>query len=105
VQDGTWVIRLVGAWRLTRAVLSSTDIQGEVAAQALPRRIAFDARDLTGWDRSILTFLIRLSEFCRERGISMDREGLPAGVRKLLDLAEAMPERRAREETSRKPHG
>ena len=62
--------------------------------------IAFDSHELKSWDSSVLTFLVELSELCGQRGISIDRQGLPAGVQKLLALAEAVPERKgARKET------
>jgi len=94
VQDGTVVIRLVGAWRLRAGIPSLADLQGKIASAGILRRIAFDARELTSWDSSVLTFLVEVSELCRQRGIPMDREGLPVGVQKLLDLAEAVPERK-----------
>jgi phospholipid/cholesterol/gamma-HCH transport system permease protein len=93
-QDGTLVIRLVGAWRLTAGIPSAADLQGKVASAGISKRIGFDTRDLTGWDSSILAFVSKVSELCRQRNIPMDREGLPIGVRKLLELAEAVPERK-----------
>src|SRR5882724_386376 len=93
-QDGTLVIRLVGAWSLRAGIPSTADVQGQVASTGILRGVAFDSRELTSWDSSVLTFLVEVSELCRQRGIPMDREGLPIGVRKLLALAEAVPERK-----------
>jgi phospholipid/cholesterol/gamma-HCH transport system permease protein len=93
-QDGTLVIRLVGRWRLTAGIPSAADLQGKVASAGILKRIGFDTRDLTGWDSSILAFVSKVSELCRQHNIPMDREGLPVGVRKLLELAEAVPERK-----------
>jgi len=93
-QDGTLVIRLVGAWSLRSGIPSATDVQGQVVSTGIWRRVAFDARELTSWDSSVLTFLVEVSELCGQRGIPMDREGLPVGVQKLLALAEAVPERK-----------
>jgi len=90
---GSLLIRLVGPWQLSQRVPSSSVVERELAS-ALPRRIAFDATGLTGWDTSFLTFLIRVSQLCSRHGIAADREGLPAGVRRLLALAEAVPERK-----------
>jgi phospholipid/cholesterol/gamma-HCH transport system permease protein len=100
-QDGTLVIKLLGAWSLRAGIPSTADVQGQVTSTRVSRRIAFDSRELTSWDSSVLTFLVEVSELCRQRGIPMDREGLPVGVRKLLALAEAVPERKgARRETT-----
>ena len=93
-QDGTLVIRLAGAWSLRAGIPSAADVQGQVTSTGISRGVAFDSRELTSWDSSVLTFLVEVSELCRQREIPMDREGLPIGVRKLLDLAEAVPERK-----------
>jgi len=93
-QDGTLVIRLRGTWSLKAGIPSAVDVQNRFASPGMSKRIAFDSRELTSWDSSVLTFLVEVSELCRQRGIPMDREGLPAGVRKLLALAEAVPERK-----------
>ncbi|HXV78472.1 MAG TPA: ABC transporter permease [Candidatus Binatia bacterium] len=93
-QDGTLVIRLVGAWRLKAGIPSAADLQSQVASTGFFRRVGFDASELTSWDSSVVTFLVQVSELCRQREIPVDREGLPLGVRKLLELAEAVPERK-----------
>jgi phospholipid/cholesterol/gamma-HCH transport system permease protein len=103
-QDGTLVIRLVGAWNLRAGIPSAADVQGRVASTGISRGVAFDARELTSWDSSVLTFLVEVSELCRQRSIPMNREGLPVGVQKLLALAEAVPERKgARREVTEAP--
>jgi phospholipid/cholesterol/gamma-HCH transport system permease protein len=93
-QDGTLVIRLGGAWSLRGGIPSAANVQGQLASTGPSRRVAFDSRELTSWDSSVLTFLVEVSELCRQRGIPVDREGLPVGVQKLLALAEAVPERK-----------
>ena len=57
------------------------------------KQIAFDARDLSDWDSGLLTFLIKLLNYCESRQITRDCNGLPEGVRRLLELAFAAPER------------
>ena len=93
-QDDTLVIRLAGRWHLTAGIPSFADLQGKVAATGILKRVDFDTRDLTGWDSSMLAFVSKVNELCRQHNIPMDREGLPTGVRKLLELAEAVPERK-----------
>jgi phospholipid/cholesterol/gamma-HCH transport system permease protein len=92
--DGTLVLRLIGAWSLKAGIPSAADVQGRIASTGISKGVAFDSRELTSWDSSVLTFLVEVSELCRQRGILMDREGLPVGVQKLLALAEAVPERK-----------
>ena len=57
-------------------------------------RVVFDATALRGWDSSLVNFLVQVVEPCRERGVPVDQEGLPSGVRRLIALAEAVPERK-----------
>jgi len=88
------LIRLSGAWRLRGGLPSATLVQRELESSPQVRGVALEARELTSWDSSVLTFLVEVSELCRQRGIQMDRAGLPAGVRRLLELAEAVPEKK-----------
>ena len=98
------LIRLSGAWRLRGGLPSATLVQRELESSPTVRGVALEARELTSWDSSVLTFLVEVSELCRQRGINMDRTGLPAGVRRLLELAEAVPEKKgARKEEVEAP--
>jgi phospholipid/cholesterol/gamma-HCH transport system permease protein len=91
--DGILLIRLSGAWQLKGGIAPAGELERELQSPAVLSRVVFDAGSLTGWDSSILTFLTRVSEVCREKHLSLDRDGLPSGIRRLLDLAEAVPER------------
>lgn len=98
--DNSVLIRLLGEWRLKEGLISDAAAQAELERYPKPARVKFDAQSLKNWDSSILSFLTKLSEFCRQRGIQVDPEGLPSGVRRLLNLAEAVPERKgARRDT------
>src|SRR5262252_7411740 len=98
------LIRLSGVWRLRGGLPSATLVQRELESSPQVRGVALEARELTSWDSSVLTFLVEVSELCRQRGIQMDRTGLPAGVRRLLELAEAVPEKKgARKEEVEAP--
>jgi phospholipid/cholesterol/gamma-HCH transport system permease protein len=102
--DMTLVVELSGAWHLRGALPSVSSVERELEPPRKARAVTFEARDLTSWDTSVLTFLVEVSELCRARAINMDRTGLPAGVRRLLELAEAVPEKKgARKEEARSP--
>jgi phospholipid/cholesterol/gamma-HCH transport system permease protein len=67
------------------------------------KTVKIDAKQLTAWDSGLLTFLVGLERHCRDKGISLVRDGLPAGVQRLLTLALAVPERKdARRSAERK---
>ena len=84
--DTTLLVRFSGAWRLRGGFPSASLVDRELQSAAQVRGVAFDTKELISWDSSVLAFLVELSELCRQRGINMDRAGLPAGVRRLLHL-------------------
>jgi phospholipid/cholesterol/gamma-HCH transport system permease protein len=91
--DGTLVIHLGGVWHVRGARPSPEQLEGELNGRPPPGRVAFDAAALGGWDSTLVAFLVRVIEACGRRGVSVDREGLPSGVKRLLALSDAVPER------------
>jgi phospholipid/cholesterol/gamma-HCH transport system permease protein len=90
--DATLLIRLAGPWQLRRRPPPASEVERELARQQ-PRRVVFDTGALTEWDTAVLTFLTQVTRLCRERQVPADRSGLPAGLQRLLALAEAVPEK------------
>ena len=91
--DGTLILRLAGDWKLSAELPEAGEVQKQFESGTRAARMAFDARDLTGWDSGLLIFLLRAIEYCASNDIRVDKEGLPPGVQRLLDLATAVPER------------
>lgn len=97
--DGRLVVRLAGPWSLAAGLPPLADVDRELSS-ATPTALAFDAQELTGWDSSVLAFLAGASKLARRKHVPVDASGLPEGLRRLLALAEAVPEKadaRARE--------
>jgi len=90
--DATLVVRLAGPWHLQRDMPNAEAVRREIET-TLPGRLTFDTAQLTAWDSGLLTFLIDVSELCRQHHLAAERDGLPSGVQRLLALAEAVPER------------
>jgi phospholipid/cholesterol/gamma-HCH transport system permease protein len=90
---GVLLVSLAGRWQLRRGLTSSQVLEKELQGPPRITRVAFDAERLNDWDSSILTFLATVSDVARQRGVSVDPSGLPPGIHRLLDLAEAVPER------------
>jgi phospholipid/cholesterol/gamma-HCH transport system permease protein len=87
------LIHLSGSWTLADGLPSTDALGAEAGIGASLRRVAFDTQSLTDWDTTLPVFLHRLFEQFAENGIDANRTGLPDGVRRLLDLAAAVPER------------
>jgi phospholipid/cholesterol/gamma-HCH transport system permease protein len=86
-------LQLSGSWRLNRHLPAAADVERQLEARSNVRRVVFEARGLSDWDSGLLTFLRRLDGFVRRAGFEPDASGLPDGVRRLLQLATAVPER------------
>ncbi|HLD47982.1 MAG TPA: ABC transporter permease, partial [Desulfobaccales bacterium] len=58
------------------------------------RNLVFDTRELASWDTGLLTFLMNLGNLCSRQQILLNRDGLPPGAKRLLELALAVPEKK-----------
>jgi phospholipid/cholesterol/gamma-HCH transport system permease protein len=91
--DNTLLLHLVGNWTIRTAAPAVTGVQQQLDASPPVRRLAFETRELVAWDSRLLTFLRQVLEASTPRQIVVDQQGLPDGVRRLLALAAAVPER------------
>ncbi len=102
--DDTLLVQLSGSWRMQERLPSAVAVQEQLESGPRIRQIAFDTGGIKEWDSGLLTFLAKIVNQSAQNQIELDREGLPSGVRRLLDLAEAVPERKgARTETASPP--
>jgi len=90
--DGTLRVLLAGRWDMRTGIPPLDEIVNEIERQK-PQQVTLHAESLGQWDSALLTFLTRLDDFCTENAVNIDSSGLPEGVRRLLALAEAVPER------------
>ena len=98
----TLAIRFTGQWRLRSSRPSPEAVHSELGTGQV-QRITFDASGLKGWDTAILSYLRQVLAMCQEHGIQADQSGLPTGVQRLLNLAEAVPERTGARSTAEIP--
>ncbi len=94
--DDTLLVRLKGSWTIEQNLPDIGEVQSQVKSDAGVKQIAFDTRELTGWDSGLLSFLVKIINQHANGNIAVQKDGLPEGVRKLIDLAFAVPERKAR---------
>jgi phospholipid/cholesterol/gamma-HCH transport system permease protein len=91
--DGTLLIALGGAWLLASGAPTFDSFEPMLANEKGYARAAYDSSRLGDWDSAAVSFLVQASETLRNRGIAEDRSGLPAGLQRLIALAQAVPER------------
>jgi len=104
--DGSEALMLSfsGDWLLANELPLPTKVLDQCRAAPEIRRISFDAGQLGRWDSAFLTFLLSLIDQCTILDVSVNGDGLPSGVRRLLALATVVPERKdAHRDTSAEP--
>jgi phospholipid/cholesterol/gamma-HCH transport system permease protein len=92
--DSSLIVRLSGSWRMHHGLPSVGRVLHEIDRAAGLRRVSFDTSELVEWDSGLLTFVVRTTDLCRARGIELDMSGLPDGLIRLIELAEAVPEKK-----------
>jgi phospholipid/cholesterol/gamma-HCH transport system permease protein len=103
--DDALLVQLTGNWKSASGLPPVSEVQKQIESIHHTRRITFNTEKLTGWDSGLLTFLIKVIEYCSNNNINLEEEGLTPGVRRLLALAAAVPEKKdARTEAVREPY-
>ncbi len=91
--DDTLIVFLSGRWKVDQGLPSAAEVEEQLDSGPSIKRLGLEVRDLAGWDSALVTFLLKLADLCSQRDIVFDKEGLPGGARRLLDLASEVPER------------
>ena len=86
------VVRLSGNWRQERTPVVELLRESLSKEQSL-RSVEFDTAGLSAWDSRLVALIRHCTELLRVRDIKLSYEGLPEGVRRLLRLAQALPEK------------
>lgn len=99
--DDTLCLLFAGGWSIQHDAADAINALQRLQDERITA-VVLDGRDITGWDSSLITLLLKVLDRCRQRKISADTSGLPAGVQRLLRLATAIPERSGARKTA--PH-
>ena len=92
-KDDLVLLTLSGDWTLSQEQLDWAKFQAELSANESLQEMRLQSAGLGDWDSSLLTLLQGASDFAESRSINLDLSSLPEGVRRLLHLARAVPER------------
>jgi phospholipid/cholesterol/gamma-HCH transport system permease protein len=90
----TLKVILAGHWKLGGELPGADKVQQALEGRPGVRNLIFDTPELDSWDTGLLTFLVNVHTFCSRQHIRLDREGLPPGAKRLLELAAAVPEKK-----------
>jgi len=83
-----------GNWRVRSGLPGLGPIRQSLGESGTEKSLEFDVTRLTGWDSRFVAFINRCIALCRDYNIKLRPEGLPEGVRRLLRLANAVPEKK-----------
>jgi phospholipid/cholesterol/gamma-HCH transport system permease protein len=96
-------VSLSGNWRAPSGLPGVDIITQSLGQSTAERFLEFSVNGLTGWDSRFVAFINRCVALCRERNMTFRGEGLPDGVRRLLRLANAVPEKKDARTSSAQP--
>ena len=90
---GALLVKLSGNASGQNNPLSIGVIRDALDQAAGVRLLSFESVGVTAWDSHFVAFIRKCAELCRKRNVELLDDGLPHGVRSLLRLAQAVPER------------
>jgi phospholipid/cholesterol/gamma-HCH transport system permease protein len=88
------LLKLEGSWTIAQALPASSEVAKAIEAGAKAQRLDFSADGVAEWDSGLLNFLLKVQDLCTRKGITAELDTLPDGIRRLLRLATAVPERK-----------
>ena len=99
--DDTLSILFVGSWKMKTGLPPITNLQNQIESNPGIKQVSIDTQGITDWDSGLLTFLIKLNDYCTQKNITINKDGLPEGVKRLLEIATAVPEKETHGEKAR----
>ncbi len=67
---------LSGAWRIGTSPLSAPEMVRQLEETPQVKSLAINANNITGWDSTLLTFLITTKKECQSRNIGFEHQGM-----------------------------
>jgi phospholipid/cholesterol/gamma-HCH transport system permease protein len=101
--EGVSLVRFSGDWLLRTGMTSAENILDSLNLGAGQHRLALDLSGVGRWDSALVSLVVQLRRGCESRSIQMDWHGMPEGLRRLVELAVAVPERAGAKRMERPP--
>lgn len=103
MDNGLVSLELTGPWKQGVSLPSAGEALASFSSFPNIQGVSFNTQELTGWDSSLLVFLAKVIDHFETKGLTVEKEGLPQGVQRLLALAAAVPEKKGTREAPEKP--
>jgi phospholipid/cholesterol/gamma-HCH transport system permease protein len=102
-EDGISLVRFSGDWVLKAGMTSAENILADLDLGTAPNRIVFDFSGVGRWDSALVSLMVQLRRICEGRNIEVKPRDMPEGLRRLVDLALAVPEQAGAKRTEKPP--
>lgn len=97
------VLALKGEWSLkTDRKLNQSKIFGALEKEQATNAVRFDVSGLKTWDTSLLIFLLKVEDWCRNHHLEFRKDSLPRAISSLIALSQAVPEKQTGRSESKK---
>jgi phospholipid/cholesterol/gamma-HCH transport system permease protein len=94
LENGVLRVGLEGEW-LARAGLPGIQaVEKELAAGGPAKSLEFETGGLGRWNSGLMSFVLKCHDLCQKEQVEFRAQTLPEGVGKLLQLAQAVPEKK-----------
>ena len=97
------VLHLEGQWTLASRLPHAAEVLNQATTDGHVAHVSFDSTALEAWDSGFIIFLRAFLAETSRSLITCDLSGLPEGVRRLLALTTAVPERKDAGRQARRP--
>ena len=85
-------IGLAGDW-VTQSHLPNSDLVEKGFAAGRVQALEFETASLGRWNSGLVTFVLKCYDLCKQGNAEFRVQTLPAGVAKLIELSQAVPEK------------
>jgi len=93
-ENGLLLVEMAGDW-IAHAGLPDVDVvEKELAASGVVKAMGFEATGLERWNSGLITFILKCHALCEQHHLEFQAQTLPASVAKLIQLAQAAPEKK-----------
>ena len=91
-KDGVIAVELAGDWLGRTGLPNVSEVEAALASNPL-QALEFDASNLGGWDSALLVRILAIHDLCSQANVKFRAATLPGGLRKLIALSQAVPEK------------
>lgn len=97
-KGGSFIVHFSGTWAKGRAKPDAARLRADIEAELALECLHLEADHLLGWDSSLLVTVRQLCDWAEARGLLVRLDGLPDGVRNLVELSRAVPENKKQQD-------